>query len=131
MVKKEGRRSIHNFDAVAAHVQARFGNVSRVCSETFLGLTWAQQFRIIADTTVAVSPCGGISMLLPFLPSGAFAILINYMRPFPVLLGTFLQPVEHGECAYCSWTMEAELWTHVAHARLARLVETALAAMAL
>ena len=47
-------------------------------------------------------------MILPFLPEGAHAILMNYM----------LGPKDarrHGECDGCSWSMEAELWRHVRH----------------
>ena len=39
----------------------------------------AEQFRLLSETTVAVSPCGGVSMILPFLPPGAYAVLLNYM----------------------------------------------------
>ena len=68
----------------------------------------AAQFKLLAQTTVAVSPCGGVSMILPFLPQGAYAVLLNYM------LGAG-EPQRHGECEGCSWTMEAELWRHVRH----------------
>ena len=47
-------------------------------------------------------------MILPFLPQGAYAVLLNYM------LGAG-EPRRHGECEGCSWTMEAELWRHVRH----------------
>ena len=75
-------------------------------------------------------------MILPFLPEGSYAILINYML-HPE------EPARHGECHNCSWTMEvrrdasrapraahgprssprsslplqAELWRHVRHVR--------------
>ena len=49
-------------------------------------------------------------MILPFLPEGAFAILLNYM------VGEG-EPRRHGECEGCSWSMEAELWRHVRHVR--------------
>ena len=38
-------------------------------------------------------------MILPFLPEGSYAILINYML-HPE------EPARHGECHNCSWTME-------------------------
>ena len=49
-------------------------------------------------------------MILPFLPEGSYAILINYMLNPE-------EPARHGECHNCSWTMEAELWRHVRHVR--------------
>ena len=68
----------------------------------------AVQFRLVASTTLAISPCGGISMILPFLPEGAHAILMNYQA-------SESDPKRHGECDGCSWPMEAELWRHVRH----------------
>ena len=47
-------------------------------------------------------------MILPFLPEGSHAILMNYM------LGEE-DARRHGECKGCSWSMEAELWRHVRH----------------
>ena len=38
-----------------------------------------QQLRLLSRATIALSPAGGVSMILPFLPEGAHAILINYM----------------------------------------------------
>lgn len=67
-----------------------------------------EQLRLVARTTIAISPCGGISMILPFLPEGAHAILMNYMVAND-------DARRHGECDGCSWTMEAELWRHVRH----------------
>ena len=61
-----------------------------------------------APPRAAISPCGGISMILPFLPEGAHAILMNYM------VGP-RDATRHGECEGCSWSMEAELWRHVRH----------------
>lgn len=110
LVDKAGKRSIHNFRQVQRHVTERFGRMAKVEVTSYAGLTMAQQLSLVARTTVAVSPCGGISMILPFLPEGAHAILLNYMlgpRDFR----------RHGECAGCSWAMEAELWRHVRHVK--------------
>ena len=108
LVQKDGRRGIHNFRAVRRHISARFGRVAEVRVTSFSGLPMAEQLSLVAGTTVAISPCGGISMILPFLPQGAHAILMNYM------LGPH-EPRRHGECDGCSWSMEAELWRHVRH----------------
>ena len=75
-------------------------------------------------------------MILPFLPEGSYAILINYMLHPEERLGRvsdtelargrcllsprsshLQEPARHGECHNCSWTMEAELWRHVRHVR--------------
>mgnify|MGYP000968157724 CR=1 FL=1 len=108
LVQKEGRRRIHNFKEVRLHVERTFASVASVRTTGFAGQPMAVQFRLVASTTLAISPCGGISMILPFLPEGAHAILMNYQA-------SESDPKRHGECDGCSWTMEAELWRHVRH----------------
>uniref|UniRef100_A0A7S0L8S3 Glycosyltransferase 61 catalytic domain-containing protein n=1 Tax=Coccolithus braarudii TaxID=221442 RepID=A0A7S0L8S3_9EUKA len=108
LVRKQGRRAIANFAKVEAFVRARFEHVAKVVVTDYSSLTMREQLQIVASSTIAISPCGGISMILPFLPEGAYAILLNY------LLGAD-EPRRHGECEGCSWSMEAELWRHVRH----------------
>ena len=108
LVHKQGKRGIANFKRVHAYLHRRFSPVANVLTTSYAGLSMAEQFRLLAETTVAISPCGGVSMILPFLPQGAYAVLLNYM------LGAD-EPQRHGECQGCSWTMEAELWRHVRH----------------
>jgi len=108
LVRKEGRRGIHNFREVRRHVELAFGAHADVAVSGFAGMPMAEQLRLVAQTSLAISPCGGISMILPFLPEGAHAILMNYMA-------SATDPRRHGECDGCSWTMEAELWRHVRH----------------
>mmetsp|Transcript_43597 Transcript_43597/g.108472 ORF Transcript_43597/g.108472 Transcript_43597/m.108472 type:complete len:272 (-) Transcript_43597:364-1179(-) len=108
LIRKEGKRGIANFAMVERFVRTRYGSVASVTTTSFSTLPMAQQLALVSQTTIAVSPCGGISMILPFLPEGAHAILMNYMvGPDDVR--------RHGECTGCSWTMEAELWRHVRH----------------
>ena len=68
LVDKAGKRSIHNFRQVQRHVTERFGGMAKVEVTSYAGLTMVQQLSLVARTTVAVSPCGSISMILPFLP---------------------------------------------------------------
>lgn len=105
------KRDITNFQGVNEHMRSRFGNHADVRVTSFAGMPFAEQLQLITSTSVAFSPCGGISMLLPFLPRGAHVVLINYIiRTLdPRYVGV------HGECANCSWTMESELWRHVRH----------------
>jgi len=109
LYRKMGRRGILNFDEVASSVASAFGHEARVCETSYVGLTLAEQLAMLSRTTIAVSPCGGASLILPFLPEGAYAILVNYMEP-----KTLFRRGTHGECYGCSWTMESEFWDHVA-----------------
>ena len=54
-------------------------------------------------------------MILPFLPEGAHAILVNYLMPAGA--DTKRLRGAEGTCARCSLTMEASLWRHVRHVR--------------
>uniref|UniRef100_A0A7S3AW65 Glycosyltransferase 61 catalytic domain-containing protein n=1 Tax=Haptolina ericina TaxID=156174 RepID=A0A7S3AW65_9EUKA len=108
LVQKKGKRSIANFDDVQEYVTTRYRSLARIATTSFNDLTMARQLELVSQTSIAVSPCGGVSMILPFLPEGAYAVLMNYMiGPKDVR--------RHGECDGCSWTMEAELWRHVRH----------------
>lgn len=115
LVDKHGQRSISNFKSVASHVAKVFSQVAHVCATTYSHMSIADQLHMLSRTSIAVSPCGGTSMILPFLPEGAYAILMNYAV---ILSGRkyWFNPVgSHGECSGCSWTMEAEFWRHVRH----------------
>lgn len=114
LVFKKGQRRIVNFNAVASKVAEEFQNLAHTCYTGFADATVSDQLRMMQKTTVAVSPCGGISMMLPFLPEGSFVILMNYAVRLS-LFSQLLKRGPHGECSECSWTMEAEFWRHVPH----------------
>eukprot|EP00667_Euglena_gracilis_P011443 EG_transcript_11685 len=42
-------------------------------------LPFAQQLQKLGHTSVLITPCGGVSMILPFLPDGAHAIVMDYL----------------------------------------------------
>ena len=62
-------------------------------------------------------------MILPFLPEGAHAILLNYMLPKEKLKKE-IKGLSHQECAGCSWTMEAELWNHLRNVSLVAIARS-------
>jgi len=41
-------------------------------------MTFVEQADLMSRTTVLVTPCGGVSMMLPYLPEGAHAIVMDY-----------------------------------------------------
>ena len=112
LVAKKGRRVIANFKRVQAAIRQEFSSIADIVVTDFSGMSMREQLQLVSRTTLAVSPSGGISMILPFMPEGSHAVLINYM------LGEG-EEARHGECDLadgpCSWTMEAELWRHVRH----------------
>ena len=83
IVNKQGRRGTYNFDEVVAYLRAACKGLAtgwrRPCSRCIPHDEREEQLRIVSTATIALSPPGGVSMILPFLPEGAHAILINYM----------------------------------------------------
>jgi hypothetical protein len=88
-------RIILNFDQVSHYVRTRFGAYADIQVTGFASMPLAEQLALVTSTSVAFSPCGGISMILPFLRHGAYAMLINYIirSANPNYEGP------HGECA--------------------------------
>jgi hypothetical protein len=88
-------RIILNFDQVSQYVRTRFGAHADIQVTGFASMPLAEQLALVTSTSVAFSPCGGISMILPFLRHGAYAMLINYIirSANPNYEGP------HGECA--------------------------------
>jgi hypothetical protein len=62
--------------------------------------SFEEQIRILDQTDILISPCGGISMILPFLPVGAHVILMDFYSEKEHLL------FEAGVSA----SMEAAFW---------------------
>ncbi len=59
-------------------------------------------------------------MILPFMPEGSHAILLNYRLTANKKLALGTERHDNAfrgriECSSCSWTMEAGLWWHVRH----------------
>lgn len=42
-------------------------------------LSMAHQMEKVAHASVLITPCGGVSMIIPFLPDGAHAIVMDYL----------------------------------------------------
>lgn len=124
LIRKQGRRGIHNFEQVLRFVRGGCEGgcagleAERVLAVDFHTMNIRDQLALVATSTLAVSPAGGVSMVLPFLPDGAHAILLNYMLAREAdARGTERHgPAEEG-CLGCSFTMEAALWRHVRHVR--------------
>ncbi|GAA6060575.1 hypothetical protein JCM10212_006810 [Sporobolomyces blumeae] len=73
---KHGRRTVLNYKEVENHLRDRFKVEVDLIDPAKLSL--ADQIKYMHETTVVVSPCGGISFSSMFLPPGASAIFIDY-----------------------------------------------------
>ncbi|CAF5012475.1 unnamed protein product, partial [Rotaria sp. Silwood1] len=73
--------------------------------------TFAQQMHELYKTTILITPCGGISTIIPFLPDGTHAIIMD----FYVNKQAYAKGARYkiGESA----SMDAALWNYFPHIR--------------
>ncbi|KAI8621953.1 hypothetical protein BC830DRAFT_1163288 [Chytriomyces sp. MP71] len=101
-------RGISNLAELVAHVKRRYPSVAIEVVE-WQKLSVKKQLELMHSTTVFITPCGGVSTMLPFLPEGGHAIIIDYFE-------------RNGEAYYgtqpgTSVSMEAPMWNHFPHVK--------------
>ncbi len=73
-------------------------------------LSLKQNLQLLSTVTVLITPCGGVSTLLPFLPVGSHALVMDYLN---------LDAHSHfGGNVGDSMHMEGMLWDHLWHIRV-------------
>ncbi|KAI8852262.1 hypothetical protein BC829DRAFT_385543 [Chytridium lagenaria] len=106
--KYQSHRSIHNIAEVESFIRQKYPTI-QLDTIDFKDHTIASQLSILLSTTLLITPAGGISMVLPFLPDGAHAIVLDYMeKEDSWLIGT-----KKGE----SVSMEAPFWGYWPHVK--------------
>ncbi|GJN94333.1 hypothetical protein Rhopal_007407-T1 [Rhodotorula paludigena] len=73
---KHGRRTILNYAEVEHGLRSRFGVEVEAVDPAEMGLV--EQLQYMQETTVVVSPCGGVSFSAIFLPKGASPVFVDY-----------------------------------------------------
>ncbi|PSC70054.1 putative glycosyltransferase AER61 [Micractinium conductrix] len=84
VLHKQGRRAVENSAEVAAALQARYGSHARVtlvecCSQN--KLTVHEQVKLMSDTSILITPSGGLAAMLNFLWPSATAIAMTAYHP--------------------------------------------------
>lgn len=100
-------RDIVNYDALLGHIKSAFGDSLTVVELDPLKMTVREQLKLMANTTILITPPGGISMMIPFLPHGSHAIVLDYFESED----NWLVSTRGGE----SVSMEASLWNVFPH----------------
>ncbi|KAI8914574.1 hypothetical protein EDD86DRAFT_259977 [Gorgonomyces haynaldii] len=100
-------RDIYNLDEIHQHLKSLFPDIP-VDIISPGEMTIPEQLQVITNTTILITPPGGISMLIPFLPQHSHAIIMDY-------LGMEDEPIETkpGE----SVSMEVSFWNLFPHIR--------------
>ena len=72
-------RNIVNLQEVETFIRRTYSGIKFTVVD-WKDLTVDEQFSMLLSTTLVISPAGGSSMLLPFLPLGSHAIIMDYKR---------------------------------------------------
>ncbi|CAF1436619.1 unnamed protein product [Adineta steineri] len=99
LVNKKGRRRFHNLDEIYKKILStpRYAGIKITIADDFKDLTITQQLELFQTVTIAITPCGGISLLFFFLPRQSVLIVSGY--PYMA-------------------RMEAQLWDYQTHLRV-------------
>jgi hypothetical protein len=70
-------RAIANLKEVVTFVRKIYPNISVEVIE-WHKMAFVKQIELLLNTTIFISPAGGVSMIAPFLPHGSHAIIMDY-----------------------------------------------------
>ncbi|CAF1204837.1 unnamed protein product [Didymodactylos carnosus] len=71
------RRSIYNLNEIKSYLQKTYKNIE-IKVVKLHRLSFPEQIKLMYKTTIIITPCGGISATIPFLPRGAHAIIMDF-----------------------------------------------------
>ena len=98
---KNGRRGIYNNEEIADHLRAVLPEVELDVRELYSLGGWQNELAYLQETSVLITPCGGVSMSSMFLPQHSSLIVVDYWSV--------------GENR--SVGMEEQLWTNLGYIR--------------
>ncbi|CAF1155690.1 unnamed protein product [Adineta ricciae] len=99
-------RAIANLEEVANFLQDTYPNISSEVIE-WQYISFDKQIEMLLNTTILITPGGGVSLTLPLLPHGAHAIIMDY----------FVTEPGHGYFYGQSGSMEGAFFNHIPHVR--------------
>lgn len=75
---KKGKRALANTEELVAHLKKTFPDIQVDALELKALGGWKEELAYLADTTVLITPCGGVSMSSMFLPHNSALIVVDY-----------------------------------------------------
>jgi hypothetical protein len=102
--EKKFKRDIANLDEVVKFLRDTYPTIETKVVD-FAKLTIKEQLELMMNTTIYITPAGGVSMMAPFLPVGAHAIFMDFHVTHPM----------YGFAKGESGSMEGAFWNHWAH----------------
>lgn len=99
---KEGKRGFANTRELIQHLKQTFGSRFEIHAVELRTLgSWRNELAYLLDTSVLITPCGGVSMSAMFLPKGSAMVIVDYFSTR----------------AQTSVGMEEKLWTNTGYIR--------------
>ncbi|UJR24139.1 hypothetical protein I4U23_027105 [Adineta vaga] len=99
-------RGIANLEEVEKFVRDTYPKISTEVIEWHT-VEFNHQIEKLLNTTILITPCGGVSMIIPLLPHGAHAIVMDY----------YVTKSIHGYVYGESASMEGAFLNHIPHVR--------------
>jgi hypothetical protein len=111
---EEAVHSIANIERIYEFLQNTYINI-HVEMVNWDDMGMYDIIRMLLDTTIMISPPGSVSMMLPFLPDGAHAILIDYYNDYdyPKDIAKLFGDLKKGD----SVGLESAFWGHFPHVK--------------
>ena len=75
---KDGKRSIFNNADMVEHLTKAFPSYEVEAIELYKLGGWRKELEYLLDTSVLITPCGGVSMSAMFLPHGSAMVIVDY-----------------------------------------------------
>ena len=99
-------RAIVNLKEVASFIELTYPTI---CSEVIEWHTISinKQIEKLLNTTILITPCGGVSLIIPFLPHGAHAIVMDH----------YVNKAARGFRIGESGSMDGGFLNHISHVR--------------
>lgn len=77
---KKGKRALANNDELVAYLKEQYPQYEVDALElTSLG-GWKSELNYLLDTSILITPCGGVSMSAMFLPHNAALVIVDYFN---------------------------------------------------
>lgn len=77
---KKGKRGLANNDELVAYLRKEFPSYEIDALELKSLGGWKAELEYLLDTTVLITPCGGVSMSAMFLPHNSAMIIVDYFN---------------------------------------------------
>jgi hypothetical protein len=77
---KNGKRGLANYKELISHLKLHFPNVEIDAIELRSLGSWKNELKYLQDTSVLITPCGGVSMSAMFLPHNSALIIVDYFN---------------------------------------------------